>query len=239
MKKLRSDWLTAHWEEEELPRYEFLDYLQGLHHEMSAGKLFPVWEDGYAVYAGMKQTQEALEKALGLTPYLLKEIDLTTLRVLRVPDAQTPGFSALEQARNRLAFARPLLKRAMQRSEQLRLEWMQEIALSPVGLRLPNPMEGVLLLKIRQSYEISGWLYRYGIQTDSKYAYTSIQLKPAGLYRYSLRNTLNAIRDHCKQQAGWEGLPVNTWLAEAQTPMPVFHTLKPLAVMKLSSELLN
>jgi hypothetical protein len=40
MKKLRSDWLTAHWEEEELPRYEFLDYLQGLHHEMSAAGCF-------------------------------------------------------------------------------------------------------------------------------------------------------------------------------------------------------
>jgi hypothetical protein len=190
-------------EDEELPRSEFLDYRQGPHLEMSAGWLFPIWEDGYAIHAGMKQTHEALEQAMGLTPYVLKEIDLTNLRVLRVPDAQTPGFSALEQARNRLAFARPLLKRVMQRSEQLRKEWMQEIAFSQVGPQLPNPVKGVLLLKIQQSDEISGWLYRCGIQTDPKYAYSSIQFKPAGLYRYSLLNTLNAIRDHRKQQAGW------------------------------------
>ena len=42
----------------------------------------------------------------------------------------------------------------------VRREWLREIALSPVELRLLNPMEGVLLLKNRQSDEISGWLFR-------------------------------------------------------------------------------
>ena len=237
MKRLRSDWLTAHWNDEELPRYEFLDYLQGLHKEMDAGRLFPMWEDAYLEYARMKSTAEALERANRLTPGSVQGIDPSTLRLMRIPDQHVAGYAAIEQARSRIGFARPLLKRAMQRSERLRRDWLNEIELSLIGLELPNRREGILLLRAQGSDTISGWVYRCGIQRHPKYPYSALQLTPCGLYEYSISNTLVAIRDNCKKIAGWEGLPVNTWMAEAKTPMPVFSTLKPLAVMRLSDEL--
>lgn len=49
--------------------------------------------------------------------------------------------------------------------------------------------------------------------------------------------TLGPIRRQSERQAGWEGLPMNTGLAEAQKPSPVFSTLKPLAMLRLSPEL--
>jgi hypothetical protein len=43
MELLRSDWLTALWNDEELPCYEFFDYMQGLYKDMEAGRPFPLW----------------------------------------------------------------------------------------------------------------------------------------------------------------------------------------------------
>jgi len=99
MKRLRPDWLTAHWNEEELPRYELLDYVQGLHREMDAGRLFPLWEDAYADYTGMKLAAEALDQAEQQTPGFLRGLDPTAFRLLYTPDTTTPGYHAIEQAR--------------------------------------------------------------------------------------------------------------------------------------------
>ena len=203
---------------------------------MDAGRLFPLWEDAYADYSGMKQAAEALDMAEHRTPGFFCGIDPTTFRLMYTPDTATPGYQAVEQARKRIAFARPLLKRAVQRSELLRKQAMEAVELSPLGLVLPNRNEGILLLKMAGSDRISGWVYRYGIQTHARFPHSAMRLTPCGLYTYSVACTLDRIREQCKLQAGWQGLPMNTWLAEAQTPMPVFSTLKPLAMMRLSLE---
>lgn len=239
MKRLRSDWLTAHWKEEELPRYELLDYAKGLHREMDAGRLFPLWEDAYADYTSMKLAAEALDQAEQQTPGFLRGLDPTAFRLLYTPDTTTPGYQAIEQARERIAFARPLLKRAMQRSEMLRKQLIREVELSLVGLALPNRKEGVLLLRKTGSDQVAGWVYSSGIQTNARYLHSAIRLTPCGLYTYSLLNTLDRIRDDCKRRVGWAGLPITTWLAEAKTPMPVFSALKPLAMMRLTIELMR
>ena len=156
MKRLRHDWLTAHWNEEEMPRYEFLDYLQGLHREMDAGRLFPLWEDAYADYTSLKHAAAALDQAGEKTPGLLRGLDPNTFRLLYTPDTTTPGYHAIEQARQRIAFARPLLKHAVQRSEMLRKQLIDNVELSTVGLTLPNRKEGVLLLRKTGSDEVAG-----------------------------------------------------------------------------------
>lgn len=123
--------------------------------------------------------------------------------------------------------------------EMLRKQLMREVELSLVGLVLPNRDEGVLLLRKAGSDQVAGWVYRLGIQTHVRYPHSALRLIPCGLYTYSLVHKLDQIREECKRKAGWNGLPMNTWLAEATTPMPVFSTLKPLAVMRLTMELMR
>ncbi|MFY7848602.1 MAG: hypothetical protein ACOVSS_06025 [Bacteroidia bacterium] len=166
-------------------------------------------------------------------------MDPSTFRLLYTPDATTPGYHALEQARQRIAFARPLLKRAVQRSEMLRKQLLREVELSMLGLALPNRKEGILLLRKIGSDEVAGWVYSFGIQTHARYLHSAMRLTACGLYTYSLLNTLDRVRDDCKHRVGWAGLPITTWLGEAKTPMPVFSALKPLAVIRLTIELMR
>jgi hypothetical protein len=123
--------------------------------------------------------------------------------------------------------------------EMLRKQLIREVELSLVGLALPNRDEGVLLLRKAGSDQVAGWVYSSGIQPNARYLHSAMRLTPCGLYTYSLLNTLDRIHDDCKRRVGWAGLPITTWLGEAKTPMPVFSALKPLAVIRLTIELMR
>lgn len=237
MKALPSDWLTRHWGDEELPRYEFLAWLQSLYADMDAGRLFPVWEDGYAEYHVLKETESGLSAAMDMNRGALTGWDLRSMSPVYNREAAN-GDAELDEMLNRLRFARPLLKKAMQQSLKLRDEWLSAVDFGVWGLHLPNRMEGLLLTVIRPASELWAWQYHTSVQTRPRYPYTAIRTRLLGKYDITLGNGIDRIRRDCLSRCGWEQSVVSTFMAETDHPIPVVYTLKPLAVMRLADEIL-
>lgn len=237
MRPLPSDWLTRHWGDEELPRYEFLAWLQSLYSDMESGRLFPVWEDGYAEYHLLKETQAGISAAQQLNRGSLAGWDLRRMTPLFHRE-EAAGDAELDEMLNRLYFARPLLKKAMQHSRKLRDEWLSALDFGVWGLHLPNQMEGLLLTVIRPASELWAWQYHTSVQTRPRYPYTAIRTRLIGKYDITLGNGIDRIRRDCLARCGWEQSVVSTYVAETDRLIPVVYTLKPLAVMRLADEIL-
>jgi hypothetical protein len=237
MKELDSNFLTRHWGEEEIPRYEFLAWLQGVHSEMDKNQLFPLWESTYSGYLNLKATDSAVDEALKLTPQSFTGVDMDRLKLNFVQDASTKGYAELQVLKNRIAFARPLFKSACKRSELLRKDMSSEIALETVGLHVLNRKEGLLLAIQYKQPEVWAWKYQLSVQTNIRYPHTAIRTQLVGKYKFGVGKTLISIKNECQSNCGWGGSVVSAWVAIARQPMPMLQALKPLGVMKLAQEL--
>ncbi|MBL7812762.1 MAG: hypothetical protein JNL57_11110 [Bacteroidetes bacterium] len=238
MKVLSSDWLTGHWGDEELPRYEFLSWLQSVYQDLDQALLFPVWEDGYAEYDKLRRTENGLKVAAGLQPREMTGLDAETMTLsyrLLNPAADAEMQTLLDRA----AFARPRLKKALQRSKRLKEELMADLQFGAFGLHVLNNREGLLLTVLNPVSELWAWQYQTSVQTKLRYDYSCIRTRLLGKYRISLSNPMESIRKECLEKCGWQKSVVSTYVAESKTLMPVVAALKPLAVMKLGEWIEN
>lgn len=229
--------MTRHWGDEELPRYEFLAWLQSIYNDMDQARLFPVWEDAYSEYLNLKTTKKGLDAAESLRSGIITGWDSATMKPVYDFSDQT-DLPAIEHLAERIEFAAPLLKKALQQSRNLEKQWLKDIQFGVWGLHMPNLREGLLFTVIRPVSELWAWQFQTSVQAKARYPWSAIRTRLIGKYSITLSNGLDNIRRECLSHCGWTGSVVSTFVAETDRPLPVVYTLKPLAVMKLADEVL-
>lgn len=224
-----ADWLVADLDDEEISRYGLFAYLRQAHSELDRNKLFPVWENAYVQYTELKNIEKGLNEALELSPR-----ELTGFTDLQPQFKYNPSEArnlAL-QIKERLAMARPLLRKICKRSNDQRLELQHALIFEPVGLISSYPEEGMLLLTNRGSHKVWSWHYRFGIQRN-RFSHTAVHTRFVGAVDWSYARNLHQVKSECMEQAGLKNTLVNVWYGESAPSVPVFTTLKQVAVFRL------
>lgn len=128
----------------------------------------------------------------------------------------------------------PSVVKARQKGEGLRSQLGALVQLVPLGLKVMYDQEGVLLTKVAGSDKVLGWSYRFSLGTLTKSkAYVSSQC--LGWHKISLTHSMMDVKRVCMEKAGFAGSVVQAWLAESSIPLPMIHTIKPIALEKLGS----
>lgn len=236
MKYLDPDWMIKDLNEVEIPRYRFLDYVQSVYADLNQSILFPDWEEIYLRYKNLSQFKSDLLDSAGLVRGDLIGANMQSHQLLR-DESGVPGFSGIDVVRERLDFSLPVLKKVCQYSQSVRNEIRDSLNLDVLGLYVPNRNEGLLLLQVSSSPIVWVWQYQCSVQKNPVYPYSAIRTNLLGDYKLSLSCSLDFVKRESLKKVGMAGAVVSTWVVTSEVSLPVFSTLKPLAVQLLATEL--
>lgn len=236
MQNLSKDWLLQYWDDEEMPKYKLMQYLQEINGQLNRQHLFPAWEDIYENYKALVKIRQNLNALSELNKGDIVGFDIHNAHTIYNPSTAA-GTEEVLRLKTRLDFAIPIVKATCITSEKTRVEIDAEVELQYLGVRLLNVQEGILLTMRKNDPIIWSWQYHCSFQEKPNYSYTAVRTKFIGHYTLSLRNSLFDIRRQSLDKIGLSGSTVSTWLAESKCYLPHTSALKPVAVLQLAKEL--
>jgi hypothetical protein len=235
MQDLKFGWLCNDLNDEEGPKYKFLNYINQVYKALDQNKLFPVWEDAYQHYRQLKTLQNRFTTFDNFIPKEVLDIDPIEPKI-NYKTLPFKGDSDIEIIKSRINFAKPILRKACKYSEKLRTELDARIDFGPLGVYVQNKEEGLLLTKNKDEDTVWSWYYKKSI-SKNEYPYSTLNTRLIGKFQYHLAGGFTKIKYESLKACNIQGNVLSTWLLISNEILPSIATLKPLGIFHIAKEL--
>ena len=229
MQSLVHTLLTQPFDREKF-KYLVMGFLQKTHTEFDHRRVYPSLEvlgDTTEILSEIHGKMEVVDRSdLEWSGWTGKDYSL-------IYNKKEPSHEDMASLKEWLAESLPYLYSSWNHGKRLFRDFSDTLIVQPIGVRVLYNKEGILLTKVKGSDYVMGWVYSFGIQESAKRRNSTIRSKCLGNYRVTLTQGMMDIKNACMEKAGLKNSVVQAWLAEAETPLPQFHTIKPLALQKI------
>ena len=230
MKMLPVHWLTEGLIDFEYKKYLLLAYLQEAKSEFKSQRLYPVFSDLILHHQNLLQVKEHKKLVYEQFPQRISRADFEKLELVYekiVEDDET-----MQQIEEIIQFAAPLFGNALDEGKELYEFIERHLEISPVGITPMYFDEGYLFLDVFPGHETQVYLYRMSVFQNNYEKYRGIHTRLLKTIRRGLVLTHENLKVQLLKENQKLPNPA-TFLAIPKVPVPVEHSLLPIAKRSL------
>lgn len=226
MKTLPVNWLTEGLLDFEYKKYLLLAYLQAAKKDFSKQRLYPVFSDLIMHYRNLKQVKEHKQLVYEQFPQRISRADFEKLELVYekiVQDDET-----MQQIEEIIQYATPLFTQTLAEGKELYDFVERHLELSPVGITPMYHNEGYLFVDAWPGKETQVYVYKITVFENTYEKYRGIHTS----HLRTVHRGLTLTHEHLKVQLLKERRELPnpaTFVAVAKHPMPLEHSLLPIA----------
>lgn len=237
MTRLTLDTFIAGSDDSETRQYVVLHSLKGFYHEFSLNRLYPTLSDLIDLCAVLEHILKTKADIEGQLPQQVKDIDLVNQRLVLEPMGERNA--GVERAGELIAWALPLMKKAIEEGVEIYNFVEEHIALEEVGIVPMYREEGYYFVPEPKAYLLHLLRYEVSLFTSAHERYRALKTRLLeSMEQKSVKRHPESIK--LDLMGKYHDLPnPATYVCDTDLDFPYAETILPIAKRKLMEQLFS